>query len=143
MVIKSLQRLFLSCFSGGSLRREVARTTTGTGGGSEVVFKLERPSVLRIGPNGARLFFDTGKRQMGRDHNPWSDGLNAHYEEITAVAMLLGEEHPILCSCCIGTGKSTNVFGGPSACGQCQNTGYDWIGKKTHQHFVGRHNERR
>jgi len=79
-------------------------------------------------------------RLKGR--NPYSDGLMADYEEVTAVAMLLGEEHPILCSCCIGTGVQSSIFGGSRTCTQCKNTGYDWIGTQTHRYFVGRHRSR-
>lgn len=89
--------------------------------------------------NPAKVFVKTTTEfsaRVGHERNPWSDGLRAHYDEILTVAMLLGEETPIICSCCIGTGANKGIFGGPSACGQCRNTGYDWIGVKTLQHFT-------
>jgi hypothetical protein len=51
-------------------------------------------------------------------------------QEIEAASMLLGE-HLILCSCCLGRRYSPGIFGGPRRCGQCEGTGYDYIGPKT------------
>jgi len=70
------------------------------------------------------------------ERNPYSRGLHAHRETIVAVAMLLGEDPPLLCSCCMGHGQSTGIFGGWRACGQCSGTGYDMIGYSTRNHFM-------
>lgn len=72
-----------------------------------------------------------------RDTNPYSDGLRAAREEVIAVSMLLGDEHPIVCSCCLGKGTNSSLFGlRRSRCGQCDGKGYDWIGLKTLHYFT-------
>lgn len=52
-------------------------------------------------------------------------------EEIIATSMLLGEEAPIICSCCLGRRKSRGLFGVMSTCGQCEGWGFDYVGRKT------------
>jgi hypothetical protein len=56
--------------------------------------------------------------------------LPQNYEELCAAAMLLGEHSPIICSCCLGSGVSNNLFGF-RRCGQCGGIGYDLIEPKT------------
>lgn len=70
------------------------------------------------------------------DKNPWSDGLRAFRDEVLTVGMLL-DDVPIVCSCCLGTGRSKGIFF-KYACMQCKNTGYDWIGAGTLNYFNGR-----
>lgn len=70
------------------------------------------------------------------DQNPYSRGLHADRETITTVAMLLGEQAPVLCSCCIGKGYGGGIFGGLTMCGQCHGTGYDILGAGTLAHFM-------
>lgn len=75
--------------------------------------------------------------RYGREKNPLSDGLRARYTEVLAVAMLLGEFRPVLCSCCMGRGTTKGILFN-KACLQCKNTGYDYIGGKTHRYFTTR-----
>lgn len=56
-------------------------------------------------------------------------------EEITCLAMLLGENQPIICSCCLGKGWDKRLWG-VRTCGQCGGSGYDWIGPKTKQSMI-------
>ena len=73
-----------------------------------------------------------------RDRNPWSKGMGAHYDEILTVSMLLGEHAPVFCSCCMGHGQSSGIFGIRTTCGQCRGWGYDILGPKTMEHFLKR-----
>lgn len=63
-------------------------------------------------------------------HKKLSFANQERHDRIMATAMIMGENTPIICSCCMGHRTQSGVFGSWRTCGQCNGSGFDLIPAK-------------